>query len=95
MRFLQNSRLIYNLGTGQGFSVREVIEIARRVTGHPIPAVECPRRSGDPSTLVASSEKIQKELGWRPKHSDLEHIVSSAWEWHRRHPNGFGDRQET
>jgi UDP-glucose 4-epimerase len=91
----QNSRLIYNLGTGQGFSVREVIEIARRVTGHPIPAVECPRRPGDPSTLVASSEKIQKELGWRPKHSDLEHIVSSAWEWHRRHPNGFGDRQES
>jgi UDP-glucose 4-epimerase len=91
----QSSRLIYNLGTGQGFSVREVIEVARRVTGHPIPATECPRRPGDPSILVASSEKIQKELGWRSKHSDLEHIVSSAWEWHRQHPNGFGDRQKS
>jgi UDP-glucose 4-epimerase len=91
----QSSRLIYNLGTGQGFSVREVIEVARRVTGHPIPATECPRRPGDPSILVASSEKIQKELGWRPKHSDLEHIVSSAWEWHRQHPNGFGNKQES
>jgi UDP-glucose 4-epimerase len=91
----QSSRLIYNLGTGQGFSVSEVIGMARRVTGHPIPAVECPRRPGDPSTLVASSDKIQKELGWRPKHSELEHIVSSAWEWHRRHPNGFGDKRES
>ena len=88
----QSSRLIYNLGTGRGFSVREVIEVARGVTGHPIPAVECPRRPGDPSTLVASSEKIQKELGWKPSHSDLESIVSSAWEWHRRHPNGFEDK---
>jgi UDP-glucose 4-epimerase len=88
----QSSQLIYNLGTGQGFSVQEVIEVARRVTGHPIPAVECPRRPGDPSTLVASSEKIQKELGWKPRHSDLERIVSSAWEWHRRHPNGFDDK---
>jgi len=86
----QSSRLIYNLGTGRGFSVREVIDVARSVTGHPIPAIECPRRPGDPSILVASSEKIQKELSWRPKHSDLEHIVSSAWEWHRHHPNGFG-----
>jgi UDP-glucose 4-epimerase len=88
----QQGRLIYNLGTGQGFSVREVIEVARRVTGHPIPAVECPRRPGDPSTLVASSEKIQNELGWKPSHSDLEHIISSGWEWHRRHPNGFDDK---
>jgi UDP-glucose 4-epimerase len=88
----QSSRLIYNLGTGRGFSVREVIEVARGVTGHPIPAVECPRRPGDPSTLVASSDKIQKELGWKPSHSDLERIVSSAWEWHRRHPNGFEDK---
>jgi len=91
----QSSRLIYNLGTGQGFSVREVVGMARRVTGHPIPAVECPRRPGDPSTLVASFEKIQKELGWKPKHSELEHIVSSAWEWHRRYPKGFGDKRES
>lgn len=89
----QDSRLIYNLGTGQGFSVREVIELAQRITGHAIPAVECARRPGDPSTLVASSEKIQKELGWRPKHSDLENILSTAWEWHRRHPNGFRDEE--
>lgn len=87
----ENSRLIYNLGTGQGFSVREVIEVARRVTGHPIPAIDCPRRPGDPATLVASSEKIQKELGWRPRHSHLERIVSDAWAWHRLHPNGFAD----
>jgi len=86
-------RLIYNLGTGRGFSVHEVIAVARRVTGHPIPAVECPRRPGDPSMLVASSEKIQKELGWKPSHSDLERIVSSAWEWHRSHPNGFDDKR--
>jgi len=89
----QSSRLIYNLGTGTGFSVREVIDVARRVTGHPIPAVECSRRPGDPSTLVASSDKIQKELGWKPTHSDLERVVSDAWEWHRRHPNGFDDRR--
>jgi len=88
----QHGRLIYNLGTGKGFSVREVIDVARRVTGHPIPAVECPRRPGDPSTLVASAEKIQKELGWKPIHSELDRIVSSAWEWHRRHPSGFGDK---
>jgi UDP-glucose 4-epimerase len=88
----ERGRLIYNLGTGRGFSVREVIEVARRITGHPIPAVECPRRLGDPSTLVASSEKIQKELGWKPTHSDLERIVSDAWAWHRRHPNGFDDK---
>ena len=87
-----NGRLIYNLGTGRGFSAREVIEVARRVTGHPIPAIECPRRPGDPSTLVASSEKIQTELGWKPTHSDLERIVTDAWEWHRRHPNGYDDQ---
>jgi UDP-glucose 4-epimerase len=88
------SRLIYNLGTGRGFTVREVIDMARRVTGHPIPAVECPRRPGDPATLVASSEKIRKELGWKPSHSDLERIVSTAWDWHRLHPNGFNDKRQ-
>jgi UDP-glucose 4-epimerase len=88
----QNSRLIYNLGTGQGFSVLEVIRMARRVTGHPILSAECPRRPGDPATLVASAEKIRKELGWKAIHSDLEHIVSSAWEWHRRNPRGFGEK---
>ncbi len=82
-------RLIYNLGNGQGFSIREVIETARRVTGHPIPAVEAARRPGDPAILVASSARIQRELGWRPKHAGLETIISSAWEWHKRHPHGY------
>ncbi len=82
-------RLVYNLGNGQGFSIREVIEVARRVTGHPIPAVEAARRPGDPAILVASSARIQKELGWRPRYTGLESIIASAWEWHRRHPNGY------
>ncbi len=80
---------IYNLGNGRGFSVCEVIEIARRVTRHPIPAVEMPRREGDPAVLVASSEKIQDELGWRPRYPGLDQIVSSAWEWHLQHPSGY------
>ena len=82
-------KLIYNLGNGRGFSVREVIETARRVTKHPIPAKEAPRRAGDPGVLVASSEKIKHELGWRPQFTDLEGIVRSAWEWRRAHPNGY------
>ncbi len=80
---------IYNLGNGRGFSVREVIETARRVTGSKIRAVEAPRRAGDPAVLVASSEKIQNELGWKPQYSDLEAIISSAWKWHQKHPNGY------
>ncbi|MGQ9516657.1 MAG: UDP-glucose 4-epimerase GalE [Anaerolineae bacterium] len=87
----RHERLIYNLGNGRGFSVREVIEVCRRVTGHPIPAVETPRRPGDPPVLIASSEKIQRELGWKPRWPSLEDIVASAWEWHRRHPHGYGD----
>jgi UDP-glucose 4-epimerase len=85
----ERSQLIYNLGNGRGFTVRDVIDVARKVTGHPIPAVESPRRPGDPTELVASSEKIQGELGWKPQHADLENIISSAWEWHRKHPNGY------
>ncbi|HMD97567.1 MAG TPA: UDP-glucose 4-epimerase GalE [Terriglobia bacterium] len=85
----QRDRLIYNLGNGRGFSVREVIQVAREVTGRPIPAVESPRREGDPAVLVASSEKIRRELGWKPKRAELRSIVSSAWEWHRRHPSGY------
>jgi UDP-glucose 4-epimerase len=85
-----NGRLIYNLGNGRGFSVREVIEVARRVTGHPVPVITSPRRDGDPAILVASSEKIRRELGWSPKIADIEEIVASAWEWHRRHPDGYG-----
>jgi UDP-glucose 4-epimerase len=85
-----HDRLIYNLGNGQGFSVREVIEVARRVTGREITVVEAERRPGDPAILVASSEKIQRELGWKPQYPDLESIVASAWEWHSRHPHGYG-----
>jgi len=85
----KRDRRIYNLGNGRGFSVRQVINVAREVTGHPIPAVECDRRPGDPAQLVASSERIRRELGWTPLHPDLEEIVASAWEWHRSHPGGY------
>ncbi|MBV9888907.1 MAG: UDP-glucose 4-epimerase GalE [Acidobacteria bacterium] len=83
-------KLVYNLGNGRGFSVREVIETARRVTGHPIPAKEVPRRPGDPAILVASSEKIKRELKWQPQYANLDDIVRSAWDWFRAHPNGYG-----
>lgn len=80
----EHDRLIYNIGNGVGFSVREVIEAARRVTGHPIPVVEEPRRPGDPAVLIASSEKIGKELGWTPKYTELDAILESAWKWHQQ-----------
>jgi len=83
--------LIYNLGNGRGFSVRQVIEAARRITGHPIPSLDAPRRPGDPAVLVASSEKIRRELGWQPQHPELDSIIASAWEWKRRHPGGYSD----
>jgi UDP-glucose 4-epimerase len=83
---------IYHLGNGHGFSVREVIETARQVTGHPIPAVVGPRRPGDPATLVAGSGRIREELGWAPRYAELRDIVRSAWDWHRAHPHGYGDR---
>jgi UDP-glucose 4-epimerase len=79
-----HSRLIYNIGNGQGFSVREVVESVRRVTGHPIPVVEEPRRPGDPAVLVASSRRIMDELGWKPQYSGLDDIVRSAWVWHQQ-----------
>jgi UDP-glucose 4-epimerase len=81
----------YNLGNGQGYSVREVIEVARAVTGHAIPVVVGPRRPGDPAVLVASSERIRRELGWAPRHPALPDIIQSAWEWHRSHPQGYED----
>jgi UDP-glucose 4-epimerase len=81
----------YNLGNGRGFSVREVIETARAVTGHPIPAEVGPRRPGDPAVLVAASDRIRRELGWEPRH-DLASIIESAWAWHQRHPQGYGAR---
>ena len=77
-------RLIYNIGNGQGFTVREVIDSVRRVTGRPIPVEECPRREGDPAVLVANAKKIKKELGWKPHYADLDAIIASAWEWHRK-----------
>jgi UDP-glucose 4-epimerase len=76
--------LIYNLGNGQGFSVREVLKAARRVTGHPIPAEVHPRRRGDPARLVASSEKAVRELGWKPRYTQLDEIVRTAWLWHQQ-----------
>jgi len=85
----EKNKLIYNLGNGKGFSVREVIETARRVTGHPIPVREVERRPGDPAILVASSEKIKRELHWQPQCANLEEIVRSAWDWYRAHPQGY------
>jgi len=86
----ERDKLIYNLGNGRGFSVREVVETVRRVTGHAIPAREVARRPGDPAVLVASSDKIKRELHWHPRFTSLESIVSSAWEWRRAHPDGYG-----
>ena len=83
---------IFNLGNGVGYSVREVIETARKVTGHPIPATETSRRAGDPARLVASSEKAKSVLGWNPVHDSLEEIISSAWNWHKNHPNGYDEK---
>jgi UDP-glucose 4-epimerase len=77
------------LGNGRGFSVKEVIETAREVTGHPIPAVAGPRRAGDPAELIASSEKIREQLGWTPRYPKLRDIVQTAWDWHQKHPNGY------
>ena len=91
MRYLENGQEsnIMNLGNGVGFTVQEVIETARRVTGHAIPAVISSRREGDPAQLIASSEKAKQVLGWRPQHAELEEIIASAWNWHKRHPNGY------
>jgi UDP-glucose 4-epimerase len=80
---------VYNLGNGAGFSVKEVVEAARRVTGKSIDAVEAPRRAGDPPVLVASSQKIQSHLGWRPEKPDLETMISDAWAWMRDYPHGY------
>jgi UDP-glucose 4-epimerase len=88
----KNDQLIYNVGSGKGFSVREVIEAARRVSGRPIPVIETPRRSGDPPRLVASSDKIRRDLGWEPEHTELEDLVASAWDWHRTHPQGYDSK---
>jgi UDP-glucose 4-epimerase len=80
----ERSTMVYNIGTGHGCTVRQVIEAARRVTGHPIPVEECDIRPGDPAVLVASSDAIQRDLGWRPKYPELDQIIASAWDWHRK-----------
>jgi UDP-glucose 4-epimerase len=79
----------YNVGTGEGFSVKQVIEVARKVTGHPIPAVECDARPGDPPSLVASAKRLRTELGWEPQFPKLQQIIQSAWDWLLRHKNGY------
>lgn len=85
----ERDKMIYNVGSGNGFSVREVIETARKVTGHAIPTVETPRRPGDSARLVASPQRIINELGWEPRHTNLQSILSSAWDWHKSHPYGY------
>lgn len=84
----------YNLGNGSGFTVREIIEAARDVTGHAIPALEAARRPGDPAELIASSATIRQELGWTPQFTDIRAIIASAWDWHQRNPQGYADQPE-
>jgi UDP-glucose 4-epimerase len=89
MRDLHNGSRKYNLGNGRGFSVKQVIETAREVTGHPIPAVIGERRPGDPNILIASSETINHDLNWRPIYPNLRQIIETAWRWHVANPNGY------
>ncbi len=84
-----NNSEIFNLGSGNGFSVKEVVDVARRVTGHEIPAEIADRRPGDPAVLVASSDKIKKTLGWNPQRTNLEEIIQDAWRFHKNHPRGY------
>lgn len=83
---------VFNLGTGVGFTVREIIHAAERVTGHAIPAVDAPRRAGDPAQLVASGDRAREVLGWQPQFTEVEEIIASAWRWHSTHPDGFENR---
>lgn len=89
LRALDQGSRAYNLGNGQGFTVKEVIETAREITGHPIPAQVIARRPGDPAVLIASSDRIRQELDWQPQYSNLHDIIGSAWRWHQSHPNGY------
>jgi UDP-glucose 4-epimerase len=88
---IESENETYNLGNGQGFSVLEVIEEARKITGHEIPVKMCARRAGDPSILVGSSDRIRRKLGWDPKYPSLSSIIASAWKWHQANPNGYED----
>ena len=87
-----HDRLVFNLGNGEGYLGRQVIETARQVTGHAIPALEVERRPGDAPRLVASAERIRAELGWKPRFPELEAIIASAWDWHRSRPDGYARR---
>lgn len=93
LRYLQNGGQsnVFNLGSNQGFSVKEIIDTAREITGHQIPSVIGKRRAGDPSTLIASSEKANKILGWSPKRTLIQQIIHDAWNWHSKHPEGYGE----
>lgn len=92
LRALDEGSRIYNLGTGRGYSVQEVVDTARAITGHPIPTQIGPRRAGDPAELIAGNERIRRELGWEPRYPDLQTIMASAWRWHQAHPQGYNDR---
>jgi UDP-glucose 4-epimerase len=89
MRALEDGSRTYNLGNGRGFSIQELIDLARQITGHPIPTRIVPRRPGDPAILIASSDKIRRELGWEPRYPELRSILESAWKWHVAHPHGY------
>lgn len=89
LRALDQGSRVYNLGNGQGFTVKEVIEMAREITGHPIPAEVALRRPGDPAVLIASSDTIRNDLGWEPRYPNLHDIIESAWKWHQAHPDGY------
>jgi UDP-glucose 4-epimerase len=93
MLFKGGESNVYNLGSGKGYSVKDMIEVARKVTGHPIPAKVQARRSGDPAVLIASSDKIKQQLGWNPSRDSLEAIIQTAWNWHKQHPTGYGKEQ--
>jgi UDP-glucose 4-epimerase len=89
LRALDGGSRTYNLGNGRGFSIQELINVAREITGHPIPTKFVARRPGDPAILIASSEKIRRELGWQPQYPELRAILESAWKWHKAHPQGY------
>jgi UDP-glucose 4-epimerase len=91
LRALDQGSRVYNLGNSEGFTVKEVIDAARAITGHPIPAEVGPRRPGDPAVLVAASTRIRQELGWTPRFPQVHAIIESAWRWHQAHPKGYGD----
>jgi UDP-glucose 4-epimerase len=91
LRALEQGSRTYNLGTGRGYSVQEVVDTVQEITGQQIPVKIGPRRAGDPAELIAGSDRIRRELGWQPRYPDLHSIVASAWHWHQAHPHGYGD----